>query len=126
MSLKESSALVEEAKEREAQLQGRIRSLEKQIQSLTDREQEVQAHDVIMSKSKKKIMQLGLVKTVKHCVITLVKEEMCASTERKAAACGRGGDGQHEAADDGAVSLGHSDSSTRAARQGHNRHPGAV
>ncbi|XP_026095035.1 centrosomal protein of 152 kDa isoform X1 [Carassius auratus] len=39
-SLKESSALVEEAKEREAQLQGRIRSLEKQIQSLTDREQE--------------------------------------------------------------------------------------
>ncbi|XP_073687907.1 centrosomal protein of 152 kDa [Garra rufa] len=40
ISLKESSALVEEAKEREAQLQGRIRSLEKQIQSLTDREQE--------------------------------------------------------------------------------------
>ncbi|XP_016406582.1 centrosomal protein of 152 kDa-like [Sinocyclocheilus rhinocerous] len=39
-SLKESSALVEEAKEREAQLQGRIRSLEKQVQSLTDREQE--------------------------------------------------------------------------------------
>ncbi|KAK2867413.1 hypothetical protein Q8A67_025530 [Cirrhinus molitorella] len=40
ISLKESSVLVEEAKEREAQLQGRIRSLEKQIQSLTDREQE--------------------------------------------------------------------------------------
>uniref|UniRef100_A0A8C2KYF2 Centrosomal protein of 152 kDa-like n=1 Tax=Cyprinus carpio TaxID=7962 RepID=A0A8C2KYF2_CYPCA len=39
-SLKESSALVEEAKEREAQLQGRVRSLEKQIQSLSDREQE--------------------------------------------------------------------------------------
>ncbi|XP_043084683.1 centrosomal protein of 152 kDa [Puntigrus tetrazona] len=40
VSLKESSALVEEAKEREAQLQGIVRSLEKQIQSLTDREQE--------------------------------------------------------------------------------------
>uniref|UniRef100_A0A8C1NGC6 Centrosomal protein 152 n=1 Tax=Cyprinus carpio TaxID=7962 RepID=A0A8C1NGC6_CYPCA len=40
VSLKESSALVEEAKEREAQLQGRLRSLEKQIQSVTDREQE--------------------------------------------------------------------------------------
>ncbi|RXN26207.1 centrosomal protein of 152 kDa [Labeo rohita] len=40
ISLKESSALVEEAKEREAQLQGRIRSLEKQIQSLTNSEQE--------------------------------------------------------------------------------------
>lgn len=52
MSLKESSALVEEAKEREAQLQGRIRSLEKQIQSLTDREQEVQAHDFVMSTTK--------------------------------------------------------------------------
>lgn len=55
VSLKESSALVEEAKEREAQLQGRIRSLEKQIQSLTDREQEVRAHAFLMhnmSKSK--------------------------------------------------------------------------
>lgn len=52
VSLKESSALVEEAKEREAQLQGRIRSLEKQIQSLTDREQEVRVHDFRMSKSK--------------------------------------------------------------------------
>lgn len=52
MSLKESSALVEEAKEREAQLQGRVRSLEKQIQSLTDREQEVRARDFMMSQSK--------------------------------------------------------------------------
>nr|XP_055048823.1 centrosomal protein of 152 kDa isoform X1 [Misgurnus anguillicaudatus] len=40
MSLKESSALVEEGKEREAQLQARIRSLEKQTQALAEREQE--------------------------------------------------------------------------------------
>ncbi|XP_051548227.1 centrosomal protein of 152 kDa-like isoform X3 [Myxocyprinus asiaticus] len=41
ISLKESSALVEEAKERESQLQGKIRSLEKQIQILTEREKEI-------------------------------------------------------------------------------------
>lgn len=41
MSLKESGALVEEGKEREAQLQARIRSLEKQTQALAEREQEV-------------------------------------------------------------------------------------
>ncbi|XP_051546188.1 centrosomal protein of 152 kDa-like isoform X2 [Myxocyprinus asiaticus] len=41
ISLKESSSLVEEAKERESQLQGKIRSLEKQIQTLTEREQEI-------------------------------------------------------------------------------------
>ncbi|XP_051975841.1 centrosomal protein of 152 kDa-like [Xyrauchen texanus] len=41
ISLKESSSLVEEAKESEFQLQGKIRSLEKQIQTLTEREQEI-------------------------------------------------------------------------------------
>lgn len=49
VSLKESSSLLEEAKEREAQLQGRIRSLEKQIQSLADSEQEVRAHGFLMT-----------------------------------------------------------------------------
>ncbi|TRY89273.1 hypothetical protein DNTS_014786 [Danionella cerebrum] len=41
VSLKESNTLVEEAKEREAQLQVKIRSMEKQMQSFTDREQEI-------------------------------------------------------------------------------------
>lgn len=41
MSLKESGALVEEEKEKEAQLQARIRSLEKQTHALAEREQEV-------------------------------------------------------------------------------------
>uniref|UniRef100_A0A672SLE0 Centrosomal protein 152 n=1 Tax=Sinocyclocheilus grahami TaxID=75366 RepID=A0A672SLE0_SINGR len=62
VSLKESSALVEEAKEREAQLQGRIRSLEKQIQSLTDREQESlkQQHvaGAVMDSMKQQMMDL--------------------------------------------------------------------
>ncbi|KAL6474318.1 hypothetical protein MHYP_G00178790 [Metynnis hypsauchen] len=40
ISLKESSHLMEEAKERESQLQGKVRSLERQIHSLTEREQE--------------------------------------------------------------------------------------
>ncbi|XP_036432002.1 centrosomal protein of 152 kDa [Colossoma macropomum] len=40
ISLKESSRLIEEAKERESQLQGKVRSLERQIHSLTEREQE--------------------------------------------------------------------------------------
>ncbi|KAL7867924.1 hypothetical protein SRHO_G00093080 [Serrasalmus rhombeus] len=39
ISLKESSHLIEEAKERESQLQGKVRSLERQIHSLTEREQ---------------------------------------------------------------------------------------
>ncbi|XP_048013741.1 centrosomal protein of 152 kDa isoform X2 [Megalobrama amblycephala] len=62
VSLKESSALVEEAKEREAQLQGRIRSLEKQIQSLTDREQESvkqqRVAEAAMDSMKQQMMEL--------------------------------------------------------------------
>ncbi|XP_059391626.1 centrosomal protein of 152 kDa-like isoform X1 [Carassius carassius] len=62
VSLKESSALVEEAKEREAQLQGRVRSLEKQIQSLTDREQESlkqqRVAEVAMDSMKQQMMDL--------------------------------------------------------------------
>ncbi|XP_016307960.1 centrosomal protein of 152 kDa [Sinocyclocheilus anshuiensis] len=61
-SLKESSALVEEAKEREAQLQGRIRSLEKQVQSLTDREQEIlkqqRVAEAAMDSMKEQMMDL--------------------------------------------------------------------
>ncbi|XP_051979024.1 centrosomal protein of 152 kDa [Xyrauchen texanus] len=41
LSLKKSSTLAEEAKERESQLQEKIRSLEKQIQILTAREKEI-------------------------------------------------------------------------------------
>lgn len=60
---------MEEAKEREAQLQGRIRSLEKRIQSLTDREQEVRAHEFLMrnishTASPSEIGHLELVKMV--------------------------------------------------------------
>uniref|UniRef100_A0A8B9LLN1 CEP152 CEP63 binding coiled coil domain-containing protein n=1 Tax=Astyanax mexicanus TaxID=7994 RepID=A0A8B9LLN1_ASTMX len=40
ISLKESSHLIEEAKERETQLQSKVRSLERQIQTLAEREQE--------------------------------------------------------------------------------------
>ncbi|KAI4872117.1 hypothetical protein NFI96_031063 [Prochilodus magdalenae] len=40
VSLKESSHLIEEAKERESQLQGKVKSLEQQIQTLTERDQE--------------------------------------------------------------------------------------
>ncbi|XP_030621163.1 centrosomal protein of 152 kDa [Chanos chanos] len=40
VSLKESSHLIEESKERESQLQGKIKSLERQVQALTEREQE--------------------------------------------------------------------------------------
>lgn len=41
LSLKESSHLIEEAKERESCLQAKVMSLERQIQTLTEREQEV-------------------------------------------------------------------------------------
>ncbi|XDV52723.1 hypothetical protein PO909_021400 [Leuciscus waleckii] len=62
VSLKESSALVEEAKEREAQLQGRVRSLEKQIQSLTDSEQESvkrqRVAEAAMDSMKQQMMEL--------------------------------------------------------------------
>ncbi|KAK7117828.1 hypothetical protein R3I94_023148 [Phoxinus phoxinus] len=62
VSLKESSALVEEAREREAQLQGRIRSLEKQMQSLTDREQESvkqqRVAEAAMDSMKQQMMEL--------------------------------------------------------------------
>ncbi|XP_053498224.1 centrosomal protein of 152 kDa isoform X2 [Ictalurus furcatus] len=40
LSLKESSHLIEEAKERESRLQAKVMSLERQIQTLTEREQE--------------------------------------------------------------------------------------
>ncbi|XP_067292600.1 centrosomal protein of 152 kDa isoform X1 [Pseudorasbora parva] len=62
VSLKESSALVEEAKEREALLQGRIRSLEKQIQSLTDLEKESvkqqRVAEAAMDSMKQQMMEL--------------------------------------------------------------------
>ena len=41
MSLKESSQLVEEALEREVQMQNRVKSLDLQVQSLTERDHEV-------------------------------------------------------------------------------------
>lgn len=41
LSLKESSHLVEEVKERESRLQAKVMSLEQQVQTLTEREQEV-------------------------------------------------------------------------------------
>ena len=44
MSLKESSHLVEEGQEREVQMQNRVKSLELQIQSLTERDHEVSLH----------------------------------------------------------------------------------
>ncbi|XP_060770807.1 centrosomal protein of 152 kDa isoform X4 [Neoarius graeffei] len=40
LSLKESSHLIEEAKERESRLQAKVMSLERQVQTLTEREQE--------------------------------------------------------------------------------------
>ncbi|XP_066526078.1 centrosomal protein of 152 kDa [Hoplias malabaricus] len=40
ISLKESNHLIEEAKEKESQLQSKVRSLERQIQNLTEREKE--------------------------------------------------------------------------------------
>lgn len=41
MSLKESSRLVEEAKEREAQLLQRLKAMEQQVKVLTEKDQEV-------------------------------------------------------------------------------------
>lgn len=41
MSLKESSRLVEEAKEREVQMQNKFRAMEQQVKVLTERDQEV-------------------------------------------------------------------------------------
>lgn len=41
VSLKESSHLLEEAKERESRLKAKVMSLERQVQALTEREQEV-------------------------------------------------------------------------------------
>lgn len=110
MSLKESGALVEEGKEREAQLQARIRSLEKQTQALAEREQEVwwcttqdEAVRACYSKSL-------------HVFVLLVRERfLCVCVECKAATCSRGSDGQHAAADDGAVSVWNADASTWAA-----------
>lgn len=51
LSLKESSHLIEKAKERESQLQAKVMSLERQIQNLTEREQEVkiQHHESCIS-----------------------------------------------------------------------------
>lgn len=41
VSLKESSRLVEEAKEREARMQNKVRTMEQQVQVLNERDQEV-------------------------------------------------------------------------------------
>lgn len=41
MSLKESSRLIEEAKEREVQVQNKLKAMEQQVQVLTERDQEV-------------------------------------------------------------------------------------
>ncbi|XP_057186483.1 centrosomal protein of 152 kDa isoform X2 [Triplophysa rosa] len=62
MSLKESGALVEEGKEKEAQLQARIRSLEKQTQALAEREQacvkQQRAAEVAMDGMQQQMMEL--------------------------------------------------------------------
>lgn len=42
-SLKESSRLIEEAKEREVQMQNKLKALEQQVKVLTERDQEVRS-----------------------------------------------------------------------------------
>ncbi|XP_072529793.1 centrosomal protein of 152 kDa [Salminus brasiliensis] len=63
ISLKESSHLIEEAKERESQLQNKVMSLERQIQILTEREQEnmrkQHAADAAVDSMQQQMIELG-------------------------------------------------------------------
>lgn len=43
VSLKESSRLIEEAKEREVQMQNKLKAMEQQVKVLTERDQEVRS-----------------------------------------------------------------------------------
>nr|XP_009296420.1 centrosomal protein of 152 kDa isoform X2 [Danio rerio] len=74
VSLKESSTLVEEAKEREAQLQARIRALEKQIQSLTDREQEIVKQQRV-AEAAMDSMKLQMVELCRSDTLTRAREQ---------------------------------------------------
>jgi len=51
VSLKESSRLIEEAKEREVQMQNKLKAMEQRVQILNDRDQEVNTSVFLVSLS---------------------------------------------------------------------------
>lgn len=54
-SLKDSNRLIEEAKQREVQLQSRVNSLEQQVNVLTGRDQEVGSALMVLDSSARKL-----------------------------------------------------------------------
>lgn len=114
---KESSRMIEEAKEREAQLQNKLKALEQQVKVLTERD-----HEVRHAENRSRQITKQVVIAERHLIFGV----LFSFAEHQEAEGRRGSSGQHEAAGGGSLSLRHAVQSATAARQGPRRHEGAA